>query len=277
MHWIIQIVARHRTVFSLLLTSSLSLWMLSADSGRQLEISRFLTFSFFYPFQFTLHQVTRAKYVFADNRKLKEELATASARIAELEEQAAENDRLREFLGFADRFPYRMVPARVMAREPSHRTQGVIISVGENDSIKEYMPIVTKDGVAGKVVETMPHISLAQLLTDPSSRIGVMVKRSRAVGILETEDGKHFSIRHRNHADVSPGDTVLSSGLGGVYPKGLLVGTVTEVKKNGDPLFKRTMVDLSVDFNHLEECFIMQYSTRWSSFRSQLDSLGYNQ
>ncbi|HEX7510790.1 MAG TPA: rod shape-determining protein MreC, partial [Chitinivibrionales bacterium] len=112
-----------------------------------------------------------------------------------------------------------------------------------------------------------------QLLIDPSNRTGVLLQRTREVGILETENGNDYFIRCRTHADVNKGDTVVTSGLGGVYPKGLTVGVVSKVGDIRDPLFKKVIVDLNVDFNHLEEVFVIRVKSRWASFRGEVDSL----
>ncbi len=275
MHWIIQFVFRYKEVSSLLLTVVVSLWMLNASPSQQQNITRYLTLSIFYPFQVAVGQIARARNIYAENKRLKDELANLRVRLSTLEEQAAENERLRSLLGFGQDFQYHLLPARVIAREPSQLYRSLVISAGRNQGIERYMPVVTKDGVAGKVVQALPHISLVQILKDPSSRISVTVKRSRFVGILETPNGRDFFIEYRTHADVVPGDTILTSGLGGIFPRGLMVGFVTEIEENHDPLFKKTFVQPSVDFEHLEETFVVQLSPQWSAFRTELDSIEF--
>ncbi|MFP4417960.1 MAG: rod shape-determining protein MreC [Fibrobacterota bacterium] len=277
MHWIIQFIGRHKDVSSLLLTVLLSLWMLSVNSTKQQQIARTLTLSIFYPFQFTFQQVTRAHNIYKENKRLREELTQVKTRIDLLEEKASENLRLRSLLGFGQDFTYNLLPARVVAREPSHLYRSMVINAGKKQGIGLYMPIVTKDGLVGKVIQTLPNISLTQILKDPSARTSVMVKRTRFVGILETENGRSFFIRYRNHVDVQPGDTIITSGLGGIYPKGLSVGEVTKIANNYDPLFKKAFVKPSVDFEHLEEVFIIRLSPQWSAFRTELDSIEFDQ
>jgi rod shape-determining protein MreC len=275
MHWIIQLIVRYKELSSLLLTVVLSFLMLSSPAARQDSIARFLTLSIFYPFQVTVQHITRISNVFAENKELREELAACTVRLSVIEEQAAENDRLRSMLGFGQDFSYHLLPARVIAREPSQLYRSLVINAGRNQGIERYMPVVTNDGVAGKVVQALPHISLVQILKDPSSRISATVKRSRFVGILETPNGHDFFIQYRTHADVVPGDTILTSGLGGIYPRGLTVGTVTRIENNNDPLFKKTHVKPCVDFEHLEEAFVIRLSPQWSAFRAELDSIEF--
>ena len=256
-----------------MLTILLSLWMLTANTAGQQKTARFLTLSIFYPFQFTVHQATRIKNIFAENKKLKEEITNLSIRYAILEEAAAENKRLRNLLGFEKKFPYTLLPARAVVREPSYIYRSIIISAGRIKGAARYMPVVNKDGVVGKIIQAMPNISLVQLIRDPSERISVMIKKNNEVGILETIDSKNFFIQYRKHAEVNKGDTIVTSGLGGIYPKGLNVGVVSEVKEIDDPLFKDVYVVPCVDFEHIEEVFVMQLDPQWAAFRSELDSL----
>jgi rod shape-determining protein MreC len=228
----------------------------------------------FFPFQFVVQQITRTRNIFAENRRLREELTQLRTSTSFLEEQAAENVRLRELLGYRDSLVYALVPSRVIAREPSHLFRSIVIDVGSNSGVELFMPVVTRRGVVGKVIQTMPHICLVQVLSDPSARVSVMTKRSRSVGILETENGRDFFISQRTHEDVDTGDTVITTGLGGIFPKGLLVGTVVKIGGMSEALFKKTFVKPSVDFDHLEEVFVMELSPQWTTVRRELDSLG---
>ena len=273
MYWIIQFIIKHRNISSLLLTILLSLWMLTANTAGQQKITRSLTLTVFYPFQFTIHQATRIKNIFAENKKLKEEITNLSIRYAVLEETAAENKRLRRLLGFEKKISYTLLPARAVVREPSYIYRSIVISTGRKQGVSRYMPVVNKDGVVGKIIQVMPNISLVQLIRDPSERISVMIKKSHEVGILETVDSKNFFIRYRKHAEVEKSDTIVTSGLGGIYPKGLNVGIVSGVKDSDDPLFKKIYMKPCVDFEHIEEVFVMQLDPQWAAFRSELDSI----
>jgi rod shape-determining protein MreC len=102
-----------------------------------------------------------------------------------------------------------------------------------------------------------------------------MVRSSRAVGILETENANSFFVQFRTHEIVEIGDTLITSGLGGIYPKGIPVGYVVKVDMLKDPLFKRVYVRPSVKFGHLEEVFVVKLSPQWSAFRSELDSIRF--
>ncbi len=277
MKWIIQFILQHRNVSSLFLTVILSLWMLTADTQRQQEIARILTLSVFYPLQFTTHQATRIKNIFAENKLLKEEVTTLRTKHSLLEEAAAENERLNTLLGFNKKFSYELISARAVVREPSYVYRSVVINVGRKQGVSRFVPVVNKLGVVGKVVQAMPNISLVQLLRDPAERISVMIKKNQVVGILETVDSKSFFVQYRKYADVVAGDTIVTSGLGGIYPKGLNVGTVKTIKDTNDPLFKDVFISLCVDFEHIEEVFVIQLDPQWHAFRTELDSIEFDQ
>lgn len=273
MHWIINFIISQRRIFSLLLTVLLCLLMITSSPVQQEKTFRFLAMTIFYPLQVVLSQTTKIKNIFAENRKLQQEVIRLSAEVSQLREESIENDRLRNLLNLAQDFSYDLHPVRVIARDPSPAQKSIVVSAGKNDSIAMWMPLMNEYGVVGKVVQVMHRISLVQILKDPSNRTSVLFRRTRTVGILETENGNDFFVRCRSHEAIEPGDTVVTSGLGGIYPRGLTVGIVKSIKKIKNPLFKLVFVKPSVNFNHLEELYIMRLSPQWAAFRTELDSL----
>lgn len=273
MQWILEFVVKHRNFCSLLFTSLLSLWMISGTPERQAKTARILTISLFYPMQAALDQITLVHNIFAENHRLKQDVVQLSAQLARLQEQAAENERLRGLLNFSQEFSYDLVPVRVIARDPSSLYKSMVINAGRKEGVQMWMPMVAEKGVVGKVIQVMDHMSMVQLLRDPTNRTSVMTRRTRCVGILETENGSDFFIRIRSHEDVHEGDTVITSGLGGVYPRGFTVGIVKKLSDASDPLFKKAWLKMTVDFEHVEELFVVKLSPQWTAFRSEFDSL----
>lgn len=274
MQWIVGLIIKNRTFFSLLLTTVLSLLMISSPKEIQLSTARTLTMTVFFPFQFTLNQITRVKNIFAENTRLKKDLAQLNVEVSLLREKAIENERLRGLLNFTQNFSFDFVPVRVIARDPSRGKSTIIVNAGKSSGIQMYMPLVGESGVVGKVIQVMGNMGLVQLLTDPSSRTSVLCQRTRSVSILGTENGNDFFVQYRKHEDVVAGDTIVTSGLGGIYPRGLAVGYVVKIEDDRDPLFKRARLRLSIDFDRLDELFILRLSPQWVSFRSELDSMG---
>lgn len=273
MHWIVEFVAKHRSSCSFLVTIVLSLWMISGPPEFQARASRFLTITVFYPFQVTFNNLTHIRNIFSENRHLRQEVARLNTEVSRLLELKSENERLRGLLDLSQDFTYELLPVRVVARDPSIENKSVIINAGYKDGVRMWMPLVGEKGVVGKVIQVMNGLSLVQLIKDPSNRISILSSRSRTVSILETENGRSFFFRCRNHEDVQIGDTIITSGLGGIYPKGLRVGQVDRITDSQNPLFKRVWVELSVDFDRIEDLFVLLLSPQWQSFREELDSL----
>ena len=273
MHWIVEFVVKHRSSCSFLVTIVLSLWMISGPPEFQARASRFLTITVFYPFQVTFNNLTHIRNIFSENRHLRLEVARLNTEVSRLLELKSENERLRGLLDLSQDFTYELLPVRVVARDPSIENKSVIINAGYKDGVRMWMPLVGENGVVGKVIQVMNGLSLVQLITDPSNRTSILNRRSRTVSILETENGRSFFFRCRNHEDVQIGDTIVTSGLGGIYPKGLRVGQVDRITDSQNPLFKRVWVELSVDFDRIEDLFVLLLSPQWQSFREELDSL----
>jgi rod shape-determining protein MreC len=273
MHWIFRFFVRHRNLTSLLVTVALSLWMISSSPESQMVIARHLTMYVFFPIQWTLDTTRRVNNAFAENEKLKKRVAELNTRLSLLEEWTAEHERLQKLLGFEQQWPYELITVRVVARESSALFRTVVISAGKSDGVRRYMPVVDGSGLVGKVVQVLPHLSLVQLIRDPGNRTSVLLRCSRVVGILESRNGSDLFLRYRSYEQVEPGDTVVTSGLGGIYPEGLLVGQVIRTVDTKDPLFAKAVIEPFTEFDKLEEAFVMRLTPQWSSFRSELDSL----
>jgi rod shape-determining protein MreC len=276
MRWIIELIVRHRNICSLLLTAVLSMLMITARPEAQANVARYLTISLFYPVYATISQVSNFTNVYSENKRLRQELVEANTQLQMIRQKSEENMRLRGLLGFAESSLYSLTPARVIAGDPSHQNRSVVVTGGKSQGVEIFMPIVAEHGAVGKVIQVIGNMSMVQLLCDPSNRTSVMVNRSRAVGILQTENGRDFFVRLRNHEDAQSGDTIVTSGLGGIYPKGLIVGVVSDVDDRTNPLFNRAYLEFSVNFDKLEELFVMRLPPQWAAQRSELDSIKFD-
>ncbi len=273
MRWILELIIRYRVVVAVLAASCASLWMIASPPLRQAKTARLLTISVFYPLQITFDQMTKAKNIYAENRHLKGEVALLTAQVAQLKDEKIENERLRGLFGFEQRMPLDIIPVSIVARDPSPVLKSVVVNAGKDKGVLTFMPVVGEGGIAGKVVQVMPSLSQVQLIRDPLNRTSILVRRSRAVSILETENGIDFFGLFRTHEDVRDGDTIVTSGLGGIYPRGFPVGVVDRIIDERDPLFKKATIKPSLDIDHLEELFIVRLPPQWNAFRAQLDSL----
>ena len=195
-------------------------------------------------------------------REANEELAL---RIAELEEA---NLQFREALvasGHLDRiaemrddFEVPMLPSEVVGLDVSPFFRSVLVDRGRRHGIRPGSPVITDEGVVGLVTGTSPNAAKAMLVLDRQSRVDAVIQRSRARGMVSGngagELGFEFVVLG---ADVRAGDVVITSGLGGVYPKGLKLGEVIDVTDPFGSLTQAARLKPSVDFGRLEQVFVM--------------------
>lgn len=201
------------------------------------------------------------KTLLNENDDLRREVAELKAERRDLEEILRENIRLRSLLRFTERQPYATLLAHVIGEEPTNSFRTILIDKGKKDRLDRGLAVVTADGVVGQIVRTASSTSQVLLMTDANSSVDVLIERSRAKGILTGWRGDMCQIKFLARTeDVKEGDRVITSGLGGVFPKGLDVGTVEEAEKKSWGIFRKAYVSPSVDFGKLEEVLVVRES-----------------
>lgn len=188
----------------------------------------------------------------AENDRLRGELAADW-------ETGAENERLREMLAFRKETPGELLAASVIAADAASFAKGLRIDRGSHHGVGRNMAVVTPSGVVGRVVEVGPFHSDVQLVTDGRSAVPVRVQRTRAQGVLQGLAGGICHLKYVARADdVEPGDVVITSGLGGIFPRGIVTGTVVSVEKREFGVLQEVRVAPAVDFRRLpEEVFVV--------------------
>lgn len=193
-----------------------------------------------------------------ENETLKKELNSLKADAARLAELNLENQRLRQMLAFKENSPLKLVAARVIGVDATNWSRTIIIDRGSGDGLRDDMSVATPNGLVGKLIEVSPAYSKAMLLTDGRSAVDGIVQRSRASGVVfGTSEGTSIMRYLPLDADVRPGDLIISSGMGGVFPKGLVVGKVKKLDNSGQSLFKEAEIDLGATLANLEEVFVI--------------------
>lgn len=201
--------------------------------------------------------------VYRDNQRLKDEneqLRQANLNVTEIQ---AENERLRAVLDYKKAAPqFELVVATVIARDPGTWTSTIMINRGHEQGIAKDMPVVTTQGLVGNVVQVYAKTARVQLLLDPRSAVGAIVQRSesRVAAIVEGNGANSFAPRMVNlsrDADVIKGDKIITSGFGGIYPKGILLGEVTDVVNEEGGLLKYAVLKPAVEFGKLEEVLVI--------------------
>jgi rod shape-determining protein MreC len=193
-----------------------------------------------------------------ENKRLLNELALlrgVSVKALELQSQVK---RLEGFLRVAKAEKGTILLARIIGRNQSPFGRTLIIDQGRTNGILRNMAVIHQNGIIGRVFRAGHSVSQILLITDTRSSVDVLVQRSRAQGVFSSTSEKQGEVRYMSvDADVTDNDLLVSSGFGGIFPKGLPVARVAAIFIDGKRLFKRIQATPSVDFNKLEEVMVM--------------------
>ena len=206
---------------------------------------------------------------FSDNKSLREQneemrkkIAAQEAEIHRLKEHQMENERLKMFLNYKEEKAnnYQLELAQVIGRDPSNWYETIVINKGTNHGIRLNMPVVTHQGLVGRIINVTANTAEVLLILDREGAVGGRIFETRITpGVVQGLANSEFlQMVHLPHdTPVEPGQTVVTSGLGGVFPKGIRIGTVVEVKPDANGLMKAAVIEPFVDFSRLEEVFVI--------------------
>jgi rod shape-determining protein MreC len=193
----------------------------------------------------------------AENRQLKEQIEQMRLEQVRLSEDASQAHRLQSLLAFKEQFIAKTVPAQVIGSSGSDLSRSIYIDKGSNDGLAQDMAVITVGGIVGKVLRAYPSTSLVLMINDQSSGVGVLLEKSRLQGVLRgTPNGELILERVMSDETVAAGETVLSSGGDQIFPKGLPVGTVSNVSP-GREMFLSIKVKAAADLSRLEEVLVV--------------------
>lgn len=195
-----------------------------------------------------------------DNQLLREEVRQLRAEVSELRETALEHARLSHLLQLDNRVGAEVVIARVIGKDTTNWFRSILIDAGANRGIRRHMAVVTSEGLVGRVVDVTTRSSRVQLITDPESAVGVLIQRSRAIGVAAGSQVGAIQVKYVPvMADVAVGDNILTSGMGGIFPKGIPVAHIVRSSRptNGT-LFQSIEAQPYADFSRLEEVMILK-------------------
>jgi rod shape-determining protein MreC len=190
-------------------------------------------------------------------RRLRREVSDLKQALLAVEEEALENRRLKELLGFKESSELQLLPARVVGWSASAWFHTLVLDKGRIDGVSPDCPVITPAGVIGRVYEVSSSACRVLLVTDANSAIDAIVQRTRAKVLVEGRLGPTCRVLYLARGDdASAGDRVITSGLGGVFPKGLLLGEITRAEPISGEVFQGAELRPSADFSRLEEVFV---------------------
>ena len=199
-----------------------------------------------------------------ENKNLRAENELLRQQVRALSETGRENLRLQQLLGFREHLQFKTVGARVIGRDTSNWWKSIQIDRGAEDGLHENLPVLNADGLIGKVVSVTKGEARVLLITDPSCKASALLQDSREHGVVGgTETALAFGPRCLmtfvdRKAKIKAGEAVITSGLGGIFPKGVLVGTVIRAQLNSQTgMYQDIDVKPAADFHKLEEVVII--------------------
>lgn len=193
-----------------------------------------------------------------ENENLKKTLCYAIEENEKRNEIELTNYRLRKLLNFKKNIDHQVLPAEIVGKDPSPWYQAILIDKGKSHGVEKGQPVVIPEGIAGQVTEVLNNYSKVLLIIDQNSAVDALVQRTRARGVIKGDSTDRYLFKYvlRKH-DVRIGDTIVSSGLDGVFPKGLRIGYVSEVVKPSSGIFQDVTVAPFIDFEKLEEVLVL--------------------
>ena len=262
-------VVRHSAFFVLVTVLIAQLLLLSAQITRnqKVRLIQVWAVAILEPFERAIHAVTDSgvstwenyRGLFTaheQNRDLNVQLVSAQAEIQRLSEEAAETRRLRELLEFKSRLPFQTVAAEVIATSPGDASRAIFIDKGEDAGIAPDAAVMTPGGIAGKVIAVFARTSQVLLITDTSSGVAVALRESRVQGVVKGTGQNSVELQYvMKDTPVTAQETILTSGLDQIYPKGLIVGTVAQVTEGN--IYKNIKIKPAVSLDRLETVLVV--------------------
>lgn len=269
--WLFLLTIKEYLLLTLFIIVSL-VFMFSNDNT-QIRFLRAVAVTTLGTFQSGISAIPKVFDLESENKYLRETNIKLSNEIAKLKEAKLENLRLSKLLNFKSNAEIPLISAKIINKTLIQERNTITVNAGKNDGIEIDMPIITDDGLVGRIVSVSDNYSLGQIILNKDMRISVKNQRTRIDGILIYDGAGNLTVGNvLKNADVNPGDIFITSEYSNLYPPGIPVGTVSETG-NLDNLFKKINLIPQVNFNLIEEVFVYKHIP--SKERADLEKL-YN-
>ncbi len=226
--------------------------LLLLPAGVKLSLGNFTVRVFFAPLELPLYQSRSLVTAWHENAELREQLVRLKLENIALTSARRDNDQLRALLALGDRADWTLLPAQIIGREPALLTPDLIIGRGSSAGLSRGMVAIAPQGLIGKITDVGAATATVRTVFDPQSRVSAIDLRSRVLGVFRSMRGSQclfdmVPVR----TDVRPGDTVVTSGYGQLFPYGLMLGIVDRVETNKRSLIYQISVRPAIDINAL--------------------------
>ncbi|MBN1291569.1 MAG: rod shape-determining protein MreC [Candidatus Latescibacteria bacterium] len=247
------------------MTLFLSVSMMLLGESSKTHFARAVSTAVFNTGRFTFSWGIYILDLWHENKRLRLQNLELSDQINYSNTAIRENERLRRLLGFRQHLSMKdsVIVATIVGRDVDRIVNTLIVNVGERDGVKKNMAVVTAEGLVGKVYENYRSSSSVQILTDVNSRVSAYVENTDILGIVSWRGGTNLMMYGLLRQKIpKKGERVYTTGVGGVFPPGLLIGTVEERSDSGIELYASVYVKPAVDFSQIQEVFILKGSER---------------
>ena len=260
-------VSRSRAAIVIAILALILVWLVLDRAGGPNPIRDAFS-SVLSPVQYAMERISRPVFDLAgnigrlgsmasENETLRRENSELRSEIILLREAQIENETLRRELNFKSTVPsYQLLSAEVIGHDPNNLLEYLVIDRGSEDALQVGMPVLTNEGLVGRISEVSAGSSKVMLITDSSSSVSALIQSSRATGIVQGYPGGELLMRYIPQGDdIAPGDIVITSGLGGNFPKRLVIGQVVSVENADVQMFQEARLVPAVNLHDLE--FVM--------------------
>jgi len=261
----------YKTIIFILILIAVALILLSLNLKRepQTPLIKKLVLEAASPIQKTLDTAIKSiadgwsRYIFlvnieAENKNLTKNVNDLKSQLVLYQESYLELQRLQKLLALKDNYNFNFITCRVIGQEQIVFSKTIQLNKGTAQGVNIGMPVMAGPGLIGRVIDASWHTAKVMLLTDENSNIGAIVQRNRTQGVICGAGSRGCVLKYVSKTqDVKEGDIVVSSGMGGVFPKGLMIGSVKRVDKQEAGLFLKVVVTPSVDLSKLEEVVVL--------------------
>ena len=196
-----------------------------------------------------------------ENEQLKEENSSLEKQLRELENIKSENETLKEYLNLTEKYgEYKTIPAYIINKDISNYAKTIVINIGSKDGVEENMTVIGDEGLVGHVISVTESTAKVQTIIDTSSSVSASMSTTKEAivckGTLE-EKSALKAMYIPTESNIIQGDSIETSGLGGIYPKGIHVGTVKKVVTSQNIIDRYAIIETAVDFDKLDSVLVI--------------------
>ena len=252
-----------RGVLVYLLVLIFSYGVFKSTSKEKMIIADFSVSSFLYPAQYITHSILNWEQIHKKNLQLKQENARLRLSYDILKQELAKEKRIDLLRKFETEFADTVVISQIIAKNPGRLHTSVLVDKGVNSEVEPTMPVFTSKGLVGKISKVYLRHSVVQLLYDPQFKVSVMVLPSRIIGVMESPDATKLKVDVPIYSEINLGDSLITSGLGGIFPKGVAIGIVSDIYNSSIGVLKTLEIKPFQNHYEMEELLILRKSGDW--------------